>query len=127
MNQEQLIQQALPWIGGQVNVSRMDSRANCLHITVKDAGIVNLEALRALEGVTSADLNRSRVVLRTQEKAQKEDPDMAKKVLDYGKVARNIIAGIGGKGNVVSLIHCMTRLRFTLKDESIVDDEVEKD
>ena len=43
MNQEQLIQQALPWIGGQVNVSRMDSRANCLHITVKDAGIVNLE------------------------------------------------------------------------------------
>lgn len=126
MNQEQLIQQALPWIGGQVNVSRMDSRANCLHITVKDAGIVNLEALRALEGVTSADLNRSRVVLRTQEKAQKEDPDMAKKVLDYGKVARNIIAGIGGKGNVVSLIHCMTRLRFTLKDESIVDDEVVK-
>ena len=29
---------------------------------------------------------------------------------------------------MISLVHCMTRLRFTLKDESIVDDEaVEKD
>lgn len=126
MNQEQLMQQALPWIGGQANVSRRDSRANCVHITVKDAGIVNLEALRALEGVASVDLNRSRVVLRTQEAIQKEGLDMAKKVLDYSKLARSIIAGIGGKENVVSLIHCMTRLRFMLKDESIVNDEAVK-
>ena len=79
MNQEQLLQQALPGIGGQANISRMDYRANCLHITVKDVGIVNLEALRALEDVESADLNRSRVVLRAQEAVQKEDPGMAKR------------------------------------------------
>lgn len=127
MNQEQLLQQALPLIGGQVNISRVDHRADSLHITVKDAGIVNLEALRALDGVASAELNRSRVVLRGQQEAiQKEGLTMAKKTLDYAKVARNIIAGIGGKDNVVSLIHCMTRLRFTLKDESIVDDEAVK-
>lgn len=127
MNQEQLLQQALPLIGGQANISRVDHRADSLHITVKDAGIVNLEALRALDGVASAELNRSRVVLRGQQKAtQEEGLIMAKKTLDYAKVARNIIAGIGGKENVVSLIHCMTRLRFTLKDESLVDDEAVK-
>uniref|UniRef100_UPI004024D099 beta-glucoside-specific PTS transporter subunit IIABC n=1 Tax=Anaerostipes hadrus TaxID=649756 RepID=UPI004024D099 len=30
------------------------------------------------------------------------------------------------KDNVINLVHCMTRLRFTLKDESIVDDEAVK-
>lgn len=33
---------------------------------------------------------------------------------------------MGGKDNVINLVHCMTRLRFTLKDESIVDDEAVK-
>lgn len=36
--------------------------------------------------------------------------------------ARDIIAGIGGADNVRSLIHCITRLRFYLKDESLADD-----
>ena len=36
--------------------------------------------------------------------------------------ARDIIAGIGGADNVKSVIHCITRLRFYLKDESLADD-----
>lgn len=43
--------------------------------------------------------------------------------MDYKKLAEKILEKIGGKGNVESVVHCMTRLRFTLKDESIVDDE----
>lgn len=46
--------------------------------------------------------------------------------MDYEIVAKKILERVGGKENVISLIHCMTRLRFTLKDESIVDDEVMK-
>lgn len=34
------------------------------------------------------------------------------------ELARRIIEGVGGEGNVSSLTHCVTRLRFTLKDES---------
>lgn len=40
--------------------------------------------------------------------------------------ANQIIPAIGGKENVVSLTHCMTRLRFVLKDESKADGEVVK-
>lgn len=38
-------------------------------------------------------------------------------------LAQDILALVGGKDNVVKLIHCITRLRFTLKDESIADDD----
>ena len=50
----------------------------------------------------------------------------AKKNLDYTKVAQNIIANIGGKENVNSVRHCITRVRFKLKDESKADDNVVK-
>src|SRR5699024_5456949 len=34
-----------------------------------------------------------------------------------------ILKKVGGTDNVHSLVHCMTRLGFTLNDESLVDDE----
>ena len=40
----------------------------------------------------------------------------------FDATARDIIAGIGGAGNVSSVIHCITRVRFYLKDDSIPDD-----
>ena len=51
---------------------------------------------------------------------------MAKTKLDYSKVARNIIANIGGKENINSVRHCITRVRFRLKDESKASDETVK-
>ncbi|PXV89030.1 PTS system beta-glucoside-specific IIA component (Glc family) /PTS system beta-glucoside-specific IIB component (Glc family) /PTS system beta-glucoside-specific IIC component (Glc family) [Lachnotalea glycerini] len=36
----------------------------------------------------------------------------------YDGLARIIIQNVGGKSNIVSLTHCITRLRFKLKDES---------
>ena len=42
--------------------------------------------------------------------------------MDYSLVAKNILEKVGGEQNVVSVTHCMTRLRFVLKDESIVND-----
>ena len=46
--------------------------------------------------------------------------------MDYESTAKKILQRVGGKDNVLNLVHCMTRLRFTLKDESIVDDEAVK-
>ena len=51
---------------------------------------------------------------------------MAKKKIDYQKTAQNIIANIGGKENVNSVRHCITRVRFKLKDESRADDDTVK-
>ncbi|MCO4635340.1 PTS system, beta-glucoside-specific IIABC component [Streptococcus infantarius subsp. infantarius] len=42
---------------------------------------------------------------------------------DYTELAQDIVAHIGGKDNIIKLVHCVTRLRFTLKDESKADDD----
>lgn len=38
--------------------------------------------------------------------------------MDYGRIASDILANVGGKSNVKSVTHCFTRLRFVLKDDS---------
>lgn len=44
----------------------------------------------------------------------------------YHELAKEIVKNVGGKENVLGLVHCITRLRFTLKDESAAKDDVLK-
>lgn len=44
----------------------------------------------------------------------------------YTQLAKEIIQNVGGKENVISLSHCVTRLRFVLKDESMANDDILK-
>lgn len=46
---------------------------------------------------------------------------------DNRKIAEDVLQAIGGAANVTRVTHCMTRLRFNLKDQSLPnDDEVKK-
>jgi len=44
----------------------------------------------------------------------------------YEDLAKEIVKNVGGKENVVSLTHCITRLRFKLKDEAKASDDILK-
>lgn len=44
--------------------------------------------------------------------------------MNYKQVAENILKHVGGKENISGLEHCSTRLRFSLVDDSIVDQGV---
>ena len=46
--------------------------------------------------------------------------------MKYEQLAKDIIKNVGGKDNVKSVYHCVTRLRFQLKDESKAQTEVLK-
>lgn len=43
--------------------------------------------------------------------------------MDYNKIAKKILGCIGGESNVISLMYCVTRLRFNLLNEDIADTE----
>lgn len=44
----------------------------------------------------------------------------------YQELAADIVRNVGGRENVAGLVHYITRLRFTLKDESLANDDVLK-
>lgn len=46
--------------------------------------------------------------------------------MKYEQLAKDIIANVGGKENVNSVVHCITRLRFKLKDESKAQTDIIK-
>ncbi|KMY52329.1 PTS transporter subunit EIIC [Peribacillus loiseleuriae] len=41
---------------------------------------------------------------------------------DYKQTAKLIVDNVGGKENIIDLVHCMTRLRFRLKDTSLANE-----
>lgn len=43
--------------------------------------------------------------------------------MKYEKLVSEILEGIGSKDNIKSVVHCSTRLRFELVDESLANDE----
>ncbi len=42
--------------------------------------------------------------------------------MDYSTTAKQLLEKLGGEKNIVSVTHCMTRLRFVLKDEAGIND-----
>lgn len=121
MNQEQFLQQIYPHIGGQANVGRWQASGDKLYITVKDRSMVNLASVRGVSGVAAAELGRSRLSITVQPDCQ-EELYMAKKG-NYDELAKKIIDLVGGEANIANVTHCITRLRFNLKDESKADTE----
>ena len=53
----------------------------------------------------------------------KTKPTANAKENKYQVTAREVVEAIGGSDNIKSVIHCFTRLRFSLKDDSIPDDD----
>ena len=43
--------------------------------------------------------------------------------MNFPKIAQQVIEKLGGKENIATVVHCATRLRIVLHDESKVDKE----
>lgn len=123
-----LMQQFYPLLGGRSNVVKESRQSSCLIFSIKDQSLADTAALAALPTVAACSLRGGRVRVeleaQTYEKAIKENTLMASK---YDGLARIIIQNVGGKSNIISLTHCITRLRFKLKDESKAQTDVLKD
>ena len=103
--------------GGERNISSTRANGAVVRMAVKDQSLVDAAAIEALGFVETCTLSAGtlRIAIRSE-----EDHTMAGQ---YYQLAGEILAGVGGVDNVVSLAHCITRLRFKLKDESKADEE----
>lgn len=80
-----------------------------------------LDGLDVSEGPAKSGDVVAHAYLKTANENQNSD-----KKLSYDELATFIIKNVGGKDNINNLIHCITRLRFYLKDESKANDDVLK-
>lgn len=53
---------------------------------------------------------------------EKESKNMKKK--NYKEMAKQILEQIGKKENILNCMHCITRLRLTVRDKSLVNEEI---
>ena len=117
-----------PLLGGEANVASITRRGNRISAQLKDESLADPAALAALPSTAAVSVKNGRLRLelteQAYEKSKKENLLMASK---YDGLARIIIQNVGGKSNIVSLTHCMTRLRFKLQDESKANTDVLKE
>lgn len=119
MDREQFFASLYPLVGGKENTSLCEFQAGSLHIMLKDASLAQEDDIAALPKVCSVRLRRSHLTICFGDTAQKEEvPVMANKHTDYSALASEILEKVGGKENIAHCVHCVTRLRFNLKDEA---------
>lgn len=77
-----------------------------------------LENIELKTGTISAGITAATVIPKTSNDLKADNS-----VDKYQQLAVEIIKNVGGRENINSLIHCITRLRFYLKNDKIPDDK----
>lgn len=117
MEQNEFLQKLLPYLGGEANLGRTEQQGGRLFITVKDRGMVDLEALRGLDGVGGVQLTRTRLKVTLQETGEQQEVTMK-----YETMCKEILEIVGPE-NLTDAFHCVTRLRLVVKNKEAVNQQ----
>lgn len=128
MDREKFLTDFLPLVGGKENTSLCEFQDDSLYVTLKDASLVELDAVRRLPEVTSAKLGRNRLTVCFEASDTSERKEEKKIIManHNEKLINEILRAVGGKENILSATHCITRLRFHLADTKKADIETVK-
>lgn len=128
MDREKFLTDFLPLVGGKENTSLCEFQDKTLYVTLKDASLVELDDVRKLPEVTSAKLGRSRLTVCFEASETSERKEEKKIIManHNEKLINEILRAVGGKENILSATHCITRLRFHLADTKKADIETVK-
>ncbi|MCD8369671.1 MAG: PTS transporter subunit EIIC [Clostridiales bacterium] len=121
MRNKDMWEELFPLVGGEENISSCLEKENRFLLRLKDQSLVREDQVRSIPGVERCVLKNGHLLLQLSIKT--EELKMANK---YDALAATIVKLVGGKENITSLTHCITRLRFILKDEGKADTDTLK-
>lgn len=76
--------------------------------------------------VTKGNVQAGATVAEVEPMAPGEAVAKPKGKVDYNQLGQDIVRNVGGAANVENVIHCITRVRFYLKDDNKANDDVIK-
>ncbi|MDB7980149.1 MULTISPECIES: PTS transporter subunit EIIC [Faecalicoccus] len=110
------------YLGEMHNIVKAKQKENKLYVTVKDIGHVNISKLKGLNYVYDVIQSHGKIIIFFKDFSM-EEKEMSK---DFKELSTNIMDNIGGKENVKSVMHCVTRLRFLIYNKDKVNVEAIK-
>lgn len=93
----------------------LGERAATLDIPEQEAPVAVAAAAAAAPAVATAETTKSHVA---------PGPGHPSGATGFDALAYDIVDGVGGKDNIRNVIHCITRVRFTLKDAEVANDDL---
>jgi PTS system beta-glucosides-specific IIC component len=95
-------------------------------VTAKTAAATAVLAVTPVPGaqVVTPTTAASDAKLESESESKSKSKSKPNSTSKYAALATAIVTNVGGPGNVNSVIHCITRLRFYLKDEHRAQDAV---
>ena len=76
--------------------------------------------------VDKGDVTAGQAIAEVEPMAPGEATAKPDKKVDYDQLGQDIVKNVGGPSNVENVIHCITRVRFYLKDDNKAKDDVIK-
>lgn len=141
-NYQEVAKKILVAVGGAENIDEVFNCIARLRFYLKDSNKINYQELELIPEVSESKFEGGQlqillgqdvekyyqvlINLMKQTDANRGVKKMSKADEKNKKLAEQIVKLVGGKDNVISLVHCVTRLRFKLKDEKKANDDAIK-
>lgn len=141
-NYKEVAEKILVAVGGTRNIKEVFNCISRLRFYLKDSKKIKYSKLELIPEISENKFEDGQlqillgqdvehyyvalVRLLKQKNISRGEKKMSKADEKDKKLAEEIVKLVGGKDNVISLVHCVTRLRFKLKDESKADDNAIK-
>lgn len=141
-NYQEVAKKILVAVGGAENIDEVFNCIARLRFYLKDSNKINYQELELIPEVSESKFEDGQlqillgqdvekyyqvlINLMKQADANRGVKKMSKADEKNKKLAEQIVKLVGGKDNVISLVHCVTRLRFKLKDEKKANDDAIK-
>lgn len=127
-------------LGGRENIITIDNCVSRLRLELHETAKINKDELKDAGAVEVIVQDKNSVQIIIGPKVQFIAEEMKKKECacsskieaestskkDFSEIASEVIKGLGGKENIITIDNCITRLRMELRDSNLVDKVVLK-